>query len=109
MRLNSATIFTLNILALIPLGPWISRSVDALSVGGRRATSELLKSTLGTSVELMIVINAITQKRPHISQSVILGSVLSDLLLVLGSTLFISGYDKKRLRFDRTLTTILSP
>jgi Ca2+:H+ antiporter len=79
-----------------------------------------------------IGINAIAQKRPHISQSVILGSVLSNLLLVynpninsepkpkprtnlhtlydqvLGSTLFISGYDKKRLRFDRTLTTVLS-
>jgi Ca2+:H+ antiporter len=54
MRLNSATVFTLNILALIPLGPWISRSVDALSVGGRRATNELLKSTLGNSVELMV-------------------------------------------------------
>ncbi|KAJ5295497.1 hypothetical protein PENANT_c001G01607 [Penicillium antarcticum] len=108
MRLNSATIFTLNMLALIPLGPWISRSVDALSVGGQRATSELLKSSLGNSVELMVGINAITQKRPHVSQSVILGSVLSNLLLVLGSTLFISGYDKKRLRFDRTLTTVLS-
>ncbi|KAJ5770416.1 uncharacterized protein N7511_002467 [Penicillium nucicola] len=108
MRVNSAVVFTLNILALIPLGPWISRSVDALSVGGRRFTSELLKSTLGNSVELMVGINAVIQRRPHVSQSVILGSVLSNLLLVLGGTLFISGYDKKRLRFDRTLTTVLS-
>jgi Ca2+:H+ antiporter len=54
MRLNGATVFTLNILALIPLGPWVSRSVDALSVGGLRAVNELLKSTLGNSVELMV-------------------------------------------------------
>ncbi|OQE44421.1 hypothetical protein PENCOP_c002G00811 [Penicillium coprophilum] len=108
LKWNSAVIFVLNTLALIPLGSWINRSVDALTVGGSRAVNEILKSTLGNSVELMIGINAIAQKRPHISQSVILGSVISNLLLVLGSTIFVSGYDQKRLRFDRTLTTVLS-
>ncbi|KAJ5943324.1 hypothetical protein N7516_003492 [Penicillium verrucosum] len=108
LKWNSAVIFALNIVALIPLGTWISRSVDALTVGGSRAIIEVLKSTLGNSVELMIGINAIAQNQPHISQSVILGSVISNLLLVLGSTIFVSGYDQKRLRFDRTLTTVLS-
>ncbi|KAJ5800153.1 uncharacterized protein N7518_002221 [Penicillium psychrosexuale] len=55
---NSAAIFTLNIVAVIPLGLWVNRSVDSLTV--------------------------------------------------LGGTIFVSGYDQKRLRFDRTLTTILS-
>ncbi|KAI2691343.1 hypothetical protein LCP963914a_1544 [Penicillium roqueforti] len=105
---NSVAIFTLNIVAVIPLGLWVNRSVDSLTVGGSRVVNELLKSTLGNSVELMIGINAIAQKKSHISQSVILGSVLSNLLLVLGGTIFVSGYDQKRLRFDRTLTTILS-
>ncbi|KGO75514.1 Sodium/calcium exchanger membrane region [Penicillium italicum] len=105
---NSAAIFVLNMVALIPLVSWINRSIDALAIGGSRAFIEVLKSTLGNSVELMIGINAIAKRRPHISQSVILGSVLSNLLLVLGSTIFFSGYDQKRLRFDRTLTTVLS-
>ncbi|KAJ5269093.1 hypothetical protein N7497_010178 [Penicillium chrysogenum] len=105
---NSAAIFALNIVGVIPLGLWINRSVDALAVGRSRVVNEVLKSTLGNSVELMIGINAIAQKRPQISQSVILGSVLSNLLLVLGGTIFVSGYDQKRLRFDRTLTTVLS-
>ncbi|CAG8051298.1 unnamed protein product [Penicillium nalgiovense] len=108
LKWNSAVIFALNIVAVIPLGLWINRSVDALAVGRSRVINEVLKSTLGNTVELMIGINAIAQKRPHISQSVILGSVLSNLLLVLGGTIFVSGYDQKRLRFDRTLTTVLS-
>ncbi|OQE33067.1 hypothetical protein PENFLA_c001G03914 [Penicillium flavigenum] len=108
LKWNSAAIFALNIVAVIPLGLWINRSVDALAVGRSRVVNEVLKSTLGNSVELMIGINAIAQKRPQISQSVILGSVLSNLLLVLGGTIFVSGYDQKRLRFDRTLTTVLS-
>ncbi|CAG8138553.1 unnamed protein product [Penicillium olsonii] len=105
---NSAATFLFNTVALIPLGSWINRSVDSLSVDGIRVVNELLKSTLGNSVELMIGINAVVQRRPHISQSVILGGVLSNLLLVLGGTLFYAGYDQKRLRFDKHLTTILS-
>ncbi|KAJ5102011.1 hypothetical protein NUU61_004233 [Penicillium alfredii] len=103
-----AVVFVLNLAALVPLLAWITRSVDALSVSVGRSVNELLKATLGNAVELMIGINAIIQARAQVSQSVILGSVLCKLLLVLGGSLFLSGYDKKRLRFDRTLTTILS-
>lgn len=51
---NSAATFMFNTVALIPLGSWINRSVDSLSVDGTRVVNELLKSTLGNSVELMV-------------------------------------------------------
>ncbi|KAJ5120271.1 uncharacterized protein N7515_009659 [Penicillium bovifimosum] len=108
LRWNSAIVFVLNILSLAPLGSWINRSIDTLTISGWRTVNEILKSTLGNTVELMIGANAIVQRQPHICQSVILGSVLSNLLLVLGGTIFFSGYDQKRLRFDRALTTVLS-
>ncbi|KAJ5558852.1 hypothetical protein N7461_002824 [Penicillium sp. DV-2018c] len=115
LKWNSAVVFLLNILSLAPLGSWINRSIDTLAISGGRTVNEILKSTMGNSVELMIGANAIVQRRPHICQSVILGSVLSNLLLVnpqhhpvLGGTILVSGYDQKRLRFDRGLTTVLS-
>lgn len=55
LKWNSAAIFALNIIAVIPLGSWINRSVDALTVGGSRVVNEVLKSTLGNSVELMVI------------------------------------------------------
>lgn len=55
LKWNSAAIFTLNIVAVIPLGLWINRSVDSLTAGGSRVVKELLKSTLGNSVELMVI------------------------------------------------------
>ena len=54
LQWNSAATFILNTVALIPLGSWINRSVDSLSVDGTRVVNELLKSTLGNSVELMV-------------------------------------------------------
>lgn len=55
-----------------------------------------------------IGISAVTRGADHISRAILLGSILCNLLLVLGSSLFFAGYDKNRLRFDRTLTTTLS-
>ena len=52
---NSAAIFALNIVGVIPLGLWINRSVDALAVGRSRVVNEVLKSTLGNSVELLVI------------------------------------------------------
>lgn len=51
---NSAATFMFNTAALVPLGSWINRSVDSLSVDGIKVVNELLKSTLGNSVELMV-------------------------------------------------------
>lgn len=51
---NSAATFILNTVALMPLGLWINRLVDALSVDGKRIINEILKSSLGNSVELMV-------------------------------------------------------
>ena len=58
LELNSAATFISNTIALIPLGSWINRSVDALSVNGRQTVNEILKSTLGNSVELMVISSA---------------------------------------------------
>lgn len=55
LKWNSAVIFALNIVAVIPLGLWINRSVDALAVGRSRVINEVLKSTLGNTVELMVI------------------------------------------------------
>jgi hypothetical protein len=55
LKWNSAIVFILNILSLAPLGSWIDLSVNALTVGGGRAVNEILKSTLGNSVELMVM------------------------------------------------------
>ncbi|KAJ5111207.1 hypothetical protein N7532_001742 [Penicillium argentinense] len=107
-QLPAIVVFALNLGALAVLMNWILRCIHVVSVHSGRLTHELLKGTLGNGVELMIGVSSIIQGVPSISRSIILGSILCNLLLVLGSALFFAGYDKNRLRFDRTLTTTLS-
>ncbi|CAI7663529.1 unnamed protein product [Penicillium manginii] len=108
LNLPQIIVFTINLLALSVLVDWINRSVNAISVNTGRLTNELLKGTLGNAVELMIGISSVIRGAPHITRSILLGSILCNLLLVLGGSLFFAGYDKNRLRFDRHLTTTLS-
>lgn len=49
-------VFALNLLAMSVLHDWINRSISAISVNAGRLTTELLKGTLGNSVELMVII-----------------------------------------------------
>ncbi|KAJ5184034.1 hypothetical protein N7492_001650 [Penicillium capsulatum] len=107
-QLPDALVFAVNLAGASFLVRWIVQSVEALSTSTGRLFGELLKGTLGHSVELLIGINAVFLERPHLSRAIMLGSIICNLLLVLGSSLFYAGYDKNRLRFDRTLTTILS-
>lgn len=127
LQFSHPLVFLLNLLGASFLMRWVLRSVEALSTSTGRLPAELLKGTLGHTIELMvrrplnpgylaqelticeqIGIHAVVQERPHNSRAIILGSILCNLLLVLGASLFFAGYDKNRLRFDRTLTTILS-
>lgn len=108
LQLPALVVFAINLGAMSVLSEWINRCINAISINTKRLTTELLKGTFGNSVELMIGISAGFRGATHISRSILLGSILCKLLLVLGSSLFFAGYDKNRLRFDRHLTTTLS-
>lgn len=68
-----------------------------LAVGG------LINATCGNATELIIALFALHQNKLNVVKSSLLGSILSNLLLVLGTSLFFGGVAnlKKEQRFDR--------
>ncbi|RHZ51796.1 uncharacterized protein CDV56_104699 [Aspergillus thermomutatus] len=100
--------FLLNLAAIVPLVSWMTLSLSELSASVTPLVDELCKATLGNAVELTVGVIAVARGQVRTAQSVLLGSTLCYLLLVLGSCFFVSGYNKKKLAFDRTLTGILS-
>ncbi|KAF7157315.1 hypothetical protein CNMCM5623_001438 [Aspergillus felis] len=101
-------VFLLNLAAIVPLVSWMTLSITELSASVTPLGDELFKATLGNAVELTVGFAALARGQVRIAQSVLLGSILCYLLLVLGSCFFVSGYNKKKLDFDPTLTGILS-
>lgn len=97
-----------NLLAIIPLSALVSYSADELSEIVGELLGGLINATLGNAVELAVGVLALVQGDLHVVQSVMLGSILSDLLLVLGCCLFSAALDKQTPTFNPAMADALS-
>ncbi|THV03210.1 calcium/proton exchanger [Dendrothele bispora CBS 962.96] len=89
---NSNTlIFVFSFLAIIPLAKLLAFATDELSMRVGQTLAGLLNATLGNAVELIVAIIALTQCKLQLVQSSLVGSILSNLLLVLGMCFFAGG------------------
>ncbi|KAJ3797593.1 Sodium/calcium exchanger protein-domain-containing protein [Lentinula aff. detonsa] len=88
---NDTLIFVFSFLAIIPLAKLLAFATDELSMRVGQTLAGLLNATLGNAVELIVAIIALTQCKLHIVQSSLIGSMLSNLLLVLGMCFFAGG------------------
>lgn len=68
----------------------------------------LLNATCGNATELIIAILALTQRKIDVVKYSLLGSVLSNLLLVLGTSLFCGGIANMRTEQNYDRVTPLS-
>lgn len=70
----------------------------------------LLNATCGNATELIIAILALSQNKIAVVKYSLLGSILSNLLLVLGTSLFCGGLANlnKEQKFDRVLFSFTS-
>lgn len=84
-------IFVFAFLAIIPLAKLLAFATDELSLRVGQTLAGLLNATLGNAVELIVSIIALTKCQLTIVQSSLVGSILSDILLVLGMCFFAGG------------------
>lgn len=82
--------FILNALAIIPLAVVISTATESIASRLGDTLGALLNVTVGNTAELMIFFVALAKNQIRIVQASLLGSVLANLLLVLG-TAFLTG------------------
>ncbi|KAF8656800.1 hypothetical protein AX16_002352 [Volvariella volvacea WC 439] len=84
-------IFTTSFIAIIPLAKLLAFATDELSMRVGQTLAGLMNATLGNAVELIVSIVALIKCELRIVQSSLIGSVLSNLLLVLGMCFFAGG------------------
>ena len=76
------TVFILNFLAIIPLAALLSFATEELSAHLGQTIGGLMNATFGNAVELIVSIIALRENQIRIVQSSMLGSILSNILLV---------------------------
>ncbi|KAL3518065.1 hypothetical protein ACH5RR_020654 [Cinchona calisaya] len=99
----SPCIFTLSLLGLAPLAERVSFLTEQIAYSTGPTVGGLLNATCGNATELIIALFALNQRKILVLKYSLLGSILSNLLLVLGSSLFCGGLVNLKMEqtFDR--------
>ncbi|TXT06070.1 hypothetical protein VHUM_03543 [Vanrija humicola] len=84
--------FVTSFVAIVPLAKLLGDATEQLSMKLGQTLGGLLNATFGNAIELIVAIAALIQNQLRLVQTSLLGSVLSNLLLVLGMSFFASGF-----------------
>ncbi|KAH6605649.1 Ca2+ transporter, partial [Trichoderma cornu-damae] len=88
---NATAVFTINFFAIIPLAAVLSFATEEISLKLGETLGGLLNATFGNAVELIVSIVALRDNQIEVVQSSMLGSILSNLLLVMGMCFLFGG------------------
>ncbi|DBB15303.1 TPA: hypothetical protein ACH3X3_003560 [Trebouxia sp. C0006] len=102
-HVNSIAVFILNIVGLIPLALILGEITEDLAVRFGPTVGGLLNATFGNVVELILSIVALTKGLYTVVASSLVGSILSNLLLVLGCCFLVGGYKYPTQKFSATV------
>ena len=95
-------IFILSALAIVPLAKYIGEATEELTVYTGPALGGFLNATFGNATELIIGILALQAGLIDVVKASITGSIIGNLLLVLGSAIFFGGISRKEQKFNAT-------
>lgn len=101
---NSGVVFAMNCIAVIPLAGLLSFATESVASKMGDALGALLNVTFGNAVELIIFIIALVKNEIRIVQASLLGSILANLLLILGMGFFLGGLRFREQVYNSTVT-----
>ncbi|CAG98043.1 Vcx1p [Kluyveromyces lactis] len=107
-QLSTTWVFVFNFMAIIPLAAILAFATEQLSEKAGSTLGGLLNATLGNAVELIVSIIALKEGQIRIVQASMLGSLLSNLLLVLGFCFLFGGYNRVQQKFNQTAAQTMS-
>jgi len=96
----SVVVFSTNFLAIVPLASLLGGATEALSAHTGQLMGGLLNATFGNAVEMIMCIQSVRAGLTGVVKGNLLGSILSNLLLVLGMALVASGFKRKAATFN---------
>ena len=102
MHSSPIAIFILASLAIIPLAKYIGESTEEISAHTGPALGGLLNATFGNATELIISFFALQAGLTEMVKASITGSIIGNLLLILGMAFFFGGLGKDEQEFNTT-------
>ncbi len=94
-------LFLTSALAIIPLAKLLGTATEELAVRTGPAVGGLLNATFGNATELIIAFFALEAGLTEVVKASITGSIIGNILFVLGLSAFLGGLGRARQQFNR--------
>ena len=101
-RADPLLVFVSAGLAIIPLAGLLGRATEHLTTHVGAGIGALLNASLGNAAELIIALVALREGLHDVVKASLTGSILGNILLVLGVSMFAGGMKYERQKFNQT-------
>jgi Ca2+:H+ antiporter len=102
----ATVVFAASALGIIPTAALMGRATEELAARSGPGIGGLLNVTFGNAPELIIALFALGQGLQEVVKASIVGSIVGNMLLVLGAAMLAGGIGRERQRFSRTSASI---
>jgi Ca2+:H+ antiporter len=99
---SATLIFFAAALGVIPTAALMGRATEELAARSGPGIGGFLNVTFGNAPELIIGFFALQQGLQEVVKASLVGSILGNILLVMGAAMLVGGIGRERQRFDRT-------
>src|SRR5262245_32107335 len=94
-------LFTLSVLAIVPLAALLSHATEAVAVKTGDAVGGLLNATLGNLTELVIAVAALRAGQTMLVKASIAGAIVTNSLFMLGASFLLGGIKHHTQEYNR--------
>jgi Ca2+:H+ antiporter len=95
--------FFASAIGVIPTAALMGRATEELAAQSGPGIGGLLNVTFGNAPELIIALFALGKGLQEVVKASIVGSIISNILLVLGAAMFFGGLRREKQTFNRTM------
>ncbi|MEB3197270.1 MAG: calcium/proton exchanger [Candidatus Sericytochromatia bacterium] len=95
--------FVLSLLAIVPLAKMMGTATEEIALRTGPGIGGLLNATFGNATEFIIAVFALHAGLYQVVQASITGSIIGNILFVLGMAIFVGGLKTPTLVFNRTV------
>jgi Ca2+:H+ antiporter len=105
---SATAIFFVSAGGVIPTAALMGRATEELAHRSGPGIGGLLNVTFGNAPEIIIALFALGSGLHEVVKASLIGSMLGNILLVLGASMFVGGLGRDRQKFDRTAASTQS-
>ena len=103
---EASVIFVCSALGVIPTAALMGQATEQLAMRSGPGIGGFLNVTFGNAPEIIIALFALHEGLQEVVKASLVGSILGNILLVMGAAMLVGGLKRERQTFDRTAANV---